>query len=115
MIRLLTWYAVKKGSDSKYPQTWNLMPKRWIECKNEFYPNGQRKLRRARLRLALEWFCGVLIGHEISETERGYNGGRYIDCNCRWCDKSFQIPVEEASKSRWLVDFFKEIKRDGSE
>ena len=107
LVYLLTRYALKKGKSPEYPQTWDLMPRRWVELKNKFYPNGQRMLRRAKLRLILEWLCEVLIGHEISKTERGYSEGRFIDCSCRWCDKTIQVPIEETN-SRNLVNMLKQ-------
>jgi hypothetical protein len=110
LIKFLSWYAVKKGSDPKYPQTWHLTPKRWIECKNEFYPNGRHKLKRSKLKLFVEWLCETFIGHEISKTERGYDGGRMIDCSCRWCDKTIQVPVEETN-NQCLVNFFNSLKK----
>lgn len=84
------------GKDRQiYPQLWYCMPKRWVELKNEFYPNGQHKLRRAKPRLVIERICGVLTGHEISNTEFGYGGGGSIDRSCRWCDKNIPIPKSE--------------------
>lgn len=55
--------------DKDYPQTWNFMPRNWF------------------LRKFLQVLCGILGGHEISETEFGYSGGKNVFCNCRWCDK----------------------------
>jgi hypothetical protein len=77
-----------------YPQTWWLMPRRWVET-DDFYPNGQKMLRRAKPRLVIEHVCEFLTGHEISKTESGYGGGAFVDRSCRWCDKSFQIPASE--------------------
>jgi hypothetical protein len=77
-----------------YPQLWWCMPRRWVETE-EFYPNGQKKLRRAKPRLVIEHICGFLTGHEISGTELGYGGGNMMDRNCRWCDKSISIPKSE--------------------
>lgn len=116
IIALLIWYARNlsrkrdKYKNSDYVQTWNLMPRRWIECKNEFYPNGQRKLKRAKFRLFLEWLCEIFIGHELSETERGYSGGGHIDHSCRWCDKTIPIPIEESPSAHHLVSMFDELK-----
>ena len=105
IIKILTWYALKKGRTEKsYPQTWNLMPRRWVTMKNK-YPNGQNMLRRAKLRLVLEWLCDLLIGHEISNTERGHGIKKgYIDCNCRWCDKHLEVPIQETN-NKWMADF----------
>ena len=79
----------------RYPQTWHLMPKRWIPVKNQYHPNGQQKLRRSYSIRILEALCGLLTGHEISETEGGYGGGGYMDRHCRWCDKIIKIPISE--------------------
>jgi hypothetical protein len=114
LIKLLTRYALKRGSNPKYPQTWHLTPKRWVECKNEFYPNGRHKLKRSKLKLFVECLCGALIGHEISKTERGYGGGRMIDCSCRWCDKTIQVPIEETN-DRYLVNIFNYLKKSSSD
>lgn len=43
----------------------------------------------------LQWLCGKITGHELSETEHGTNGV-VADCWCRWCDKMFTIPIEES-------------------
>lgn len=57
--------------------------------------NGNPRLRRAMPRLVLEWLCGILTGHELSETERGYSGKGVMDRSCRWCDKVIRVPVKE--------------------
>lgn len=82
-----------------YPQLWWCMPRRWVETK-EYYPNGQRKLKRAKLRLFIEHICGFLTGHEISNTELGYGGKGMIDRSCRWCDKNISIPASENCVSK---------------
>jgi hypothetical protein len=79
----------------KYPQLWYCMPRRWVKERVKFYPNGQPALRRAKPRLVIERICEFLTGHEISETEMGYGGGGLVDRNCRWCDRSIQIPKSE--------------------
>ena len=43
----------------------------------------------------LEWLCGKLTGHELSKTEWGYGGGKFVDRNCRWCDKVIKVPKQE--------------------
>ena len=98
-------------SHQDYPQLWYCMPRRWKEGKG-FYPNGQRKLKRARLRLCIEWLCGKLTGHEISRTEKGYGGGTHIDCNCRWCDKSIKIPVKENVLSKEFISLMGKVEKD---
>ena len=60
----------------QYPQLWYCMP--------------SNKL----LRKALQFLCGLLGGHELSETEWGYGGGKYADRWCRWCDKLVKVPRE---------------------
>jgi hypothetical protein len=37
-----------------------------------------------------------MMGHEISQTESGYGGGRWADKWCRWCDKLIKVPIEES-------------------
>jgi len=39
--------------------------------------------------------CDVFVGHELSETEWGYGGGEYADLHCRWCDRCFQVRLED--------------------
>lgn len=67
----------KKNKDKDYPQTWYYMPKKY-----------------RRIRVFLQWFCGICGGHELSNTEWGYGGGEYADRWCRWCDKKIQVPKE---------------------
>ena len=79
----------------KYPQLWYYMPKRWVRAKTERYPNGQFVLYRAKFRLKIEKVCEFLTGHEISKTEKGSDGSSFIDCQCRWCDKSIRVHYRE--------------------
>jgi len=60
----------------QYPQLWYCMP--------------SNKLSRK----VLQFLCGLLGGHELSETEWGYGGGRAADRWCRWCDKLVKVPRE---------------------
>jgi len=62
-----------KYNRKSYPQLWDTWS--WI---------APKKSKRKNL---LYFICGILTGHEVSETEWGYRGGNYIDRNCRWCDK----------------------------
>jgi len=59
-----------------YPQLWYYMPR--------------NKLARG----ALQFLCGLIGGHELSETEWGYGGGPYADRWCRWCGKLIKVPKE---------------------
>ena len=68
--------------DMQYLQTWHLVTKYTRWCK--------------WLRRPIQWLCGKLCGHEISQTEQGYGGGKYADCWCRWCNKHIQVPVDES-------------------
>jgi hypothetical protein len=88
----------------EYPQTWYFMPIKW-----------------KRLKSALQWLCGHLVGHEPSKTEWGYGGGDKADCWCRWCNKFGQIPLEVA-REQWqtlrkmeLQGFFNEVRKCGIE
>jgi len=56
-----------------YPQSWYFMP-------------------HNKLTKIIQFFCGILGGHEQSKTEWGYGGGEYADTWCRWCNKMFQVP-----------------------
>ena len=103
-----------KGYREKYPQLWYCMPKRWKEVKGEYYPNGQPKLKRRPLRIIIEHICGFLTGHEISKTESGYGGGRFIDKNCRWCDRVIQVPIEECELPKEMTDIMPLIGGDNA-
>lgn len=78
----------KRNRDKDYPQLWYCMP--WWTPARRF----------------LKWLCGV-TGHELSETEWGYGGGKYADRHCRWCDKRIQVLIEsvisEFPRARSLV------------
>jgi len=83
--KLIIWLCKnwKKNKGKDYPQTWYYMPRRWT-----------KKMKRAKLRLFLEFLCGILGGHELSKTEWGYGGGDTADRHCRWCDKVIVVPKE---------------------
>ena len=72
------------GMSPDYPQTW------WLSLRVFGWLPRPLYHRVDRL---WQWFCGKFIGHEISETEKGYGGGPYEDRHCRWCDKMFQVPL----------------------
>ena len=61
-----------------YPQTWHLVT-----------------VRARPIRLGLVFLCGLVTGHELSETEWSYGGEAYAQRNCRWCDKSFHVPKDQ--------------------
>lgn len=86
-----------------YPQTWWLVP-------------GRRN-RSGLLYQSVTAICEFLTGHELSETEKGYGGGTYMDCNCRWCDKVIRVPIAECGMSpqlRSLAEGFRENTLDGN-
>src|SRR3990172_2391587 len=66
-----------------YPQLWH--------C----WPRGTGRRRRPRAHAVRVALCGRLTGHEISRTEWGYGGGKFVDRNCRWCDKTILVPKDE--------------------
>ena len=72
-----------------YPQSWNLLvgEPRWVQW-------------------VARWLCGHLGGHELSDTERGYSGGRFVDHHCRWCDLLIRIPMDEMPSDHWLKDWW---------
>lgn len=72
----------RRAGREEYPQLWDCWPK-WT---------GRRHPRIFAVRV---WLCGHLTGHEISITEWGYGGGKYVDRNCRWCDKTIRVPKAE--------------------
>ena len=81
----------------QYPQLWYCMP---------FKGNSLG-------RKAIEKICGFLTGHEISKTEWGYGGGKFVTRNCRWCDKIILIPKEKEEVPYNLMDMSKELKKLG--
>ena len=83
---------------SEYPQLWYCMPRRFIEGK---------LTKRAAM---LQWLCKRFTGHEISKTEWGYGGGKFVDRNCRWCDKVIKVPKrEEEPPNEELKDLTQEL------
>lgn len=46
------------------------------------------------LKKSIQWLCGFLGGHELSNTEWGYGGGEFADRWCRWCNKVIKVPKE---------------------
>lgn len=86
----------QKEDNKDYPQTWYFMPLNWFP------------------RRFLQTLCGILGGHEISETEWAY-GGKYVCVNCRWCDKSIEITSDQAldlfPDSEFLRDTIKKWRK----
>lgn len=66
--------------------------------------NARPSIVKSWLRDRLQSLCGFATGHEISLTESGYGGGRFVDRNCRWCDKRIQVPKEEDPAMPALFD-----------
>ena len=96
--KIARWHPKNKSENRQgYPQLWYCMPRRWVIDKYSEY-------KRAKPRLLLEWLCGILTGHELSETEWGYGGGGLVDRNCRWCDKCFSIPIEEEPTKGYYLE-----------
>jgi hypothetical protein len=78
---------------------------------SEPFVNPERRLSwyGCWLRPTLQWLCGILSGHELSETEWGYGGGKMVDRNCRWCDKTIHVPMAESpAPNRPLQDLTRE-------
>jgi len=71
----------------KYPQLW------WY--------NSRLYQKNKSMALLWRWLCEKILGHELSNTEHGSGGGRYVDHWCRWCNKLIEIPIEE---SIWAED-----------
>lgn len=82
--------------NQEYPQTWWIVTK---FCKGN--PKRKRRIQR---------FCGILTGHEISKTEWGYGGGKFVDFNCRWCDKLIKVPLAESPAPETLGDIIDSIE-----
>ena len=93
--KFLAWLTCtwKKNRDTDYPQTWYYMPPRWSRRAQERGKTKHSTLGYP-LCLFLEFFCGLIGGHELSKTEWGYGGGDYADRHCRWCDKVIRVPKE---------------------
>ncbi len=84
---------LKKNQDDDYVQTWYYMPLRWKKNKG-LNDEIKKHFIGYRLRKILEFLCGLLGDHELSNTEWGYGGGKYADRHCRWCDKTIRVPYE---------------------
>ncbi len=88
-----------KNQDKTYIQGWYCWPKFMGRWHWPGYMRGEGDDVESRINplyVIRTWICGLFIGHEISKTEWGYDGGEKIDCHCRWCDKVIQISLEEA-------------------
>ena len=103
LVKLARLHPSNKRDDGRqaYPQTWWLVP--------------GRKNRKGLLYRCIGGLCGFITGHELSVTEKGYGGGAYMDCNCRWCDKGFRVPLAECSTSPMLADLIDRMRRDDLE
>ena len=105
-IRLcrLSLYLKPQQLNPDYPQTW------WLRSQIVSLvlpPAREARTRYWEIRSWIfcrvlnpihYWLCGLIIGHELSETEKGYRGGITEDRHCRWCDKVFQVPAGEFAK-----------------
>lgn len=87
-----------------YPQLWYCMPRYWVR------DSKGAPVRRAKLRPILETLCGWFTGHELSKTEWGYGGGKFVDHNCRWCDKVIKVPKVESPPPGMLGDIVDEME-----
>jgi len=97
----------KNAGKENYPQLWNCWPKWTAKWSGLGYCKGHGDNVKARVNPL--WFirtrlCGFLTGHELSETEWGYGGGRFVDRNCRWCDLLIQVPKQESPPPNCLKD-----------
>ena len=86
-----------------YPQLWGVTNK-------IVWKISGRKYRQCKR--VVEWVCGFLTGHELSKTEWGYGGGRYIDRHCRWCDRLFKIPKQEENLPKVFGELIDEFDED---
>lgn len=107
------WSNWRKGR-WHYPQLW------WVANKIARFLSGQKKGKELtaqyrKTQFFIEVICGFLTGHELSETEWGYGGGRYIDRHCRWCDKTFQLPKQEEFLPKVFGDFVDGFDKDQNE
>jgi len=59
------------------------------------FPDKPESINELEIDL-LQDLCGMLTGHELSNTEFGYGGKGMVDRWCRWCNKLIQIPKDES-------------------
>ncbi len=85
-----------------YPQTWHWFSK--LKFPGSDFIGQVKPAPFKFIALWAEWLCGKLIGHEWSETERGYHGTGTIDVWCRWCNFHEEVPIEEMPESAHLVE-----------
>lgn len=91
---LLPWIARLHPSNWRkdrwgYPQLWWVTPRWDTKLKRQGIYRLTKRLK------VVQWVCGCATGHEMSDTEWGYGGGRFVDRHCRWCDKVFKVPKAE--------------------
>ena len=99
---LLCFFAAfhrKNRDNQEYPQLWNCWPLWTCRWKGFGYCRGEGDKTVCRLNpvfILRTKICGFFTGHEISKTEWGYGGGKFVDRNCRWCDFGIKVPkIEE--------------------
>ena len=95
-----------KNRGKKYIQGWYCWPHFMGRWNWPGYVRGEGEAVESRINplfIFRTWLCDIFVGHEISKTEWGSDGGELIDCHCRWCDKLIQIPRDEA---RFRFDTF---------
>lgn len=96
--------SVSGYSRADYPQTclmWTtayhaVMP--WSGGAYSFWWHVNKFIVRKLYKPPIYLLCRILIGHELSETEKGYGGGITEDRHCRWCDKVFQVPAGDFAR-----------------
>lgn len=100
LVFLASLHPKNRKSDRRnYPQLWYCWPV-WTK-------------RIKWIHTVKTWLCSKLTGHEWSETEWGYGGGKMCDRWCRWCDKFAQIPVEESPPPNpLLADLVPEVQEN---
>lgn len=98
------WYEGKSLGKPDYPQSWWLLSRLYgaivppaNEAGGKYWKVRGWFFRKVFTRFP-RWLCGIVIGHELSRTEKGYGGGITEDRHCRWCDKVFQVPAGEFAK-----------------
>lgn len=96
---------------SKHGLIW-LQKRRWHYPQTWWYVVGKPESPRIHL---CQWFCGRFLGHELSDTEKGYGGGGMIDRWCRYCNKRIQIPIREEQIDGAFGELMDEYFGDGEE
>jgi len=116
--KVLTFYALYMSPEGrrlhkenpqrlKYVQTWDLAPFEEVILSEDPF-----KSRASYLYSFIVWSCNLFGGHEISETEEGYDGGDMAIHACRWCAMSILIPLAESPEGQISKEIFDRLNEE---